>query len=514
MSDTIKDTDNNAVVDLRQITKVFPGVIALDRVNLTIRKKEVVGLVGENGAGKSVLMKIMIGLEQPEEGTIVLRGKSTTLNDPAESIKNGVGMVFQEGSLVPNLSVVENLFLRHEKEFSKFGILSKRAMHDAAEEFLAPLKLAELNLESPVVDISPAERQMVEIGRLLWLSQQYGKENPVLILDEPTTVLADEERNRLFSILQDIKKRASVVLISHRLQEILENSDRIVVLKDGKNVTEMAASEAEISEIEQLMVGHTFSVDRFHEDEQAVPGEKEILRVENLSKAGFFEPLSFTVSEGEIVGLVGLLGSGKEAVCDCIAGLEKTDTGSVSIDGLRLSTGSPSGAVKAGVGHIPIDRRSGGLALMMSVAENVNLLVLDSLKKAGFQSPALEKKNAEYWVTECQIKTPSIRTLCANLSGGNQQKTVIAKWLSSKVRLLILDHPTRGVDVGAKDEIYRLIRRLAKEGIGMIVMCDTLEEDIGLASRILVMKDGRFVKEMESLPQNKPAPQDIIGLIV
>jgi ribose transport system ATP-binding protein len=336
----------------------------------------------------------------------------------------------------------------------------------------------------------------------------------VLILDEPTTVLADAERNRLFSILQDIKKQGSVILISHRLQEILENSDRIVVLKDGRNVTEIPASKAKLSRIEQLMVGHTFSADRFQEDEQTTPGEREILSVENLTKAGFFEPLSFTVREGEIVGLVGLVGSGKEAVCNCIAGLAKADTGDVFLDGRKLPGGSPSAAVKAGIGHIPIDRRSEGLALMMSVAENVNLLVLNRLKTAGFLSPVREKKNAQYWISECQIKTPSIGTLCANLSGGNQQKTVISKWLSSRVRLLILDHPTRGVDVGAKDEIYKLIRRLAKEGIGMLIMCDTLEEDIGLANRMLVMKDGRLMKEIDSSSQNKPAPKDIIGLIV
>ncbi len=513
MSDRSNGADQDTVVALRQITKVFPGVIALDRVDLIIRKNEVLGLVGENGAGKSVLMKIMIGLVQPDEGTIVLRGEQTALRDPSNAIKKGIGMVFQDGSLVPNLSVTENLFLCHEAGFGRAGILSLRAMRGSARQLLTPMKL-HIDVDLPVSEISPAERQMVEIARLLWLSQQYGQENPVLILDEPTTVLADSERSRLFSILQDIKRQASVILISHRLQEILENSDRIVVLKDGKNVTEIAASDAKLSRIEQLMVGHSFSADRFQEDEQSTPGQREILSVENLSKAGSFEPLSFTVREGEILGLVGLVGSGKEAVCSCIAGLEKADTGDVFLEGRKLPSGSPRAAVRAGIGHIPIDRRSEGLALMMSVAENVNLLVLDRLKTAGFLSPAQEKKNAHRWISECQIKTPSIGTLCANLSGGNQQKTVISKWLSSRVRLLILDHPTRGVDVGAKDEIYRLIRKLAKEGIGMLIMCDTLEEDIGLASRMLVMKDGRLVKEIDSSPEKKPAPQDIIGLIV
>lgn len=510
------DTNNRAggpVLALRQITKEFPGVVALDNVSLTVGRNELIGLVGENGAGKSVLMKIMIGLVPPDRGSLTLHGQPVTLRNPGDAIRNGIGMVFQEGSLVPNLSVMENLFLCHEAGFRRLGILSLRSMRAAARELLARLKLT-IDVDLPVAEIGPAERQMVEIARLLWLTNLYGHDNPVLILDEPTTVLADKERETLFSILKEIKSRASIILISHRLQEILENCDRIIVLKDGKNVTEMAASEARLQKIEQLMVGHSFSADRFHEDEQRLRGEKEILRVEKLGKEGVFQPLSFTVGEGEIVGLIGLVGSGKEEVCTCLAGLERADSGSIFLDGKKLPAGSPQAAVRAGIGHIPIDRRSEGLALMMSVADNVNLLVLKRLRAGGFLSPGREKKNARHWVEECQIKTPSISTLCANLSGGNQQKTVISKWLSSRVRLLILDHPTRGVDVGAKDEIYKLMRKLAREGIGMLVMCDTLEEDVGLANRMLIMKDGRLVQEIESSPTTKPDPKDIISLIV
>jgi len=503
----------DSILALRGITKTFPGVVALDGVELAIRRNEVVGLVGENGAGKSVLMKIMIGLMQPDEGSIMLGGEPITLRNPLDAIRNGIGMVFQDGSMVPNMSVTENLFLCHENGFSNLGVFSLRSMRESARALLAELHL-HIDVNLPVAEIGPAARQMVEIARLLWLSRLYGRDNPVLILDEPTTVLADKERETLFAILRDIKKRASVVFISHRIQEVIENSDRICVLKDGKNVTEMDASDARLVRIEQLMVGHSFSADRFHQDDQGAGGGKEILRVENLDRAGSFEPISFTVGEGEIVSLIGLVGSGKEEVCKCIAGLEKADTGSIFLDGRRLPMGSPSSAVRAGVGHIPIDRRSEGLALMMSVAENVNLLVLNRLKAGVLLSPARERKNAQHWVAECQIKTPSISTMCANLSGGNQQKTVISKWLSSQVRLLILDHPTRGVDVGAKDEIYKLMRRLAKEGIGMIIMCDTLEEDIGLSNRMLVMKDGRLMKEVDSSPRSKPSPQSIISLIV
>jgi ribose transport system ATP-binding protein len=502
-----------AVITLRGINKSYPGVVALDGVDFSIQEKEIVGLVGENGAGKSTLMKILIGLVQPDRGSITLRGRPVTLTDPTDATHNGIGMVFQDGTLVPNLTIRENLFLCHEFAFQKLGFLRARQMRDTARQLLARVKV-EVDAETPIAEVTPAVRQMVEIARLLWLSKLYGQKNPILILDEPTTVLTEGERATLFSILQSIKREASIILISHRLQEIVENSDRIVILKDGRNVTEMPKASARIEEIEQQMVGHTFSADRYRENEQRDPGAPEVLLVEKLARKRAFEPISFSVREGEIVSLVGLVGSGKEEVCRCLNGLEKADAGTVVLGGKRLSPGSPSDAVASGEGHIPIDRRSEGLALTMTVAENVNLLVLNRLKSAGLISPAQEKNNALRWIEECRIKTPSAGTLCANLSGGNQQKTVIAKWLSSRVKLLILDHPTRGVDVGAKDDIYKLIRRLAQDGIGMVIMCDTLEEDIGLCNRMLVMKDGRLVGEVPCPPRKKPSPQDIIGLIV
>jgi ribose transport system ATP-binding protein len=501
------------VFTLSGISKSYPGVVALDGVDFSVREKEVVGLVGENGAGKSTLMKILIGLVQPDKGSMILRGRPVAFKDPADAVRYGVGMVFQDGTLVPNLTIRENLFLCHENGFQKLGFLSSRRMRKSAQELLRQVKVQE-DVDTPVADVTPAVRQMVEIARLLWLSRLYRLENPILILDEPTTVLTEGERETLFEILKEIKREASFVLISHRLQEIVENSDRIVIFKDGKNVTEMAAAGARIDEIEQHMVGHAFSADRYREDEQREPGQKEILRVERLARKGTFQPLSFAVREGEIVSLVGLVGSGKEEVCRCLNGLSRPDEGAVFLGGKKLAPGSPSDAVASGEGHIPIDRRSEGLALGMSVAENVNLLVLNRLKAGGLISPAREKKNARQWIEECRIKTPSPATLCANLSGGNQQKTVIAKWLSSRVKLLVLDHPTRGVDVGAKDDIYKLIRRLAQEGIAMIIMCDTLEEDIGLANRMLVMKDGELVSELPCPPRRKPGPRDVIGLIV
>jgi ribose transport system ATP-binding protein len=502
------------VFELRGITKSYPGVVALDAVDFVVSPNEIIGLVGENGAGKSTLMKILIGLVQPDAGTLTLRGRSVTLKDPADAMRYGIGMVFQDGSLVPNLSIMENLFLCHEIGFRKFGFLSRHAMRETARGMLERVMVSE-DQDTRIAEVTPAVRQMVEIARLLWLSRLYGQANPILILDEPTTVLTEGERDTLFAILQSIKKEASIILISHRLQEVVENSDRIVILKDGRNVTEMPASGAQITDIEQQMVGHAFTADRYLEDEQIVPDDEEkVLEVQGLAKRGAFEPISFFVRKGEIVSLVGLVGSGKEEVCRCVNGLAKADAGTVILGGKKLTPGSPSDAVASGQGHIPIDRRSEGLALGMTVAENVNLLVLARLRSGFLVSPARERNNATQWIEECRIKTPSAGTLCANLSGGNQQKTVIAKWLSSQVKLLVLDHPTRGVDVGARDDIYRLVRKLARQGIGMLVMCDTLEEDLGLGNRMLVMKDGRLVGELDCPPKRKPSPKDVIGLIV
>ncbi len=513
MSEMQNDRADGSVLDLRGITKSYPGVVALDNVDFAVRANEIVGLVGENGAGKSTLMRVMIGLVQPDQGTILLHGEHVALKDPATAIKYGIGMVFQDGTLIPNLSIIDNLFLCHEQVFQKLGILSRRSMRIEAKRVLAQVKVP-ADLDSVVSDVTPAVRQMVEIARLLWLSDLYRQGNPILILDEPTTVLNDAERDTLFEILADIKRRASVVLISHRLQEIVEHSDRIVILKDGRNVTEMESSSANLADIEQLMVGHSFSANRYHEDEQTSPREEEVLKVASLSKRGCFDAITFSVRKGEIVSLVGLVGSGKEELCKCITGLDKADTGSIQFDGKKLPAGAPSTAVAVGIGHVPIDRRNEGLALGMSVGENINLLVLKRLRSAGLISVRRERDNARRWIDECKIKTPSVTTMCGTLSGGNQQKIVISKWLSSQVKLLVLDHPTRGVDVGAKDEIFRLIRQLARDGIGMIIMCDTLEEDIGLSSRMLIMKDGRFVTEVDCSPNKKPTPSDVIGAIV
>jgi ribose transport system ATP-binding protein len=501
------------VIQLESIFKSFPGVRALEDVGFTVGSHEIVGLVGENGAGKSTLMKILIGLYKPDRGSLRFHGKPAAPADPRMAARLGVGMVFQEGCLLPNLTVAENLFLCQEQSFKRHGILSIRQMVAEAERQLARVKV-EVSARAYVRDLPQASRQMVEIVRLIWLSDVSGVDNPVLILDEPTTVLTSDEIERLFEILRELKRECSIIFISHRLEEVLELSDRIVILKDGRNMAELRREDAEIRQIQRLMVGHELAEEYYKESDQREPEQEEEIEVEGLEKAGSFAPVSFSVRRGEIVSLVGVLGSGKEEVCRCIAGISKADGGSIRVEGQKVKIGGPTDAIKAGIGYIPSDRREEGLALQMDVLSNITLIILKQMFKGGLLNLKKEREQGAYWVEHCRIKTPSLRTPCVNLSGGNQQKTVLAKWLATDIGLLILDHPTRGIDVGAKEEIYRRVRELAAHGMAIILMSDTLEEDIGLCNRMLLMRDGQITREVACPASGKPVPVDIIQYIV
>jgi ribose transport system ATP-binding protein len=502
------------VLRLSGIKKSFPGVAALKGVDITIRKNEILGLVGENGAGKSTLMKIMVGLQRPDEGTLSLRGSPTVLSDPLDAIQRGIGMVFQEGCMIPNLSAMDNMFLGHERIFMRLGFLDRARMRAAAGEQLSVVGLGALDPAVVTGSLTAAQKQMIEIARLLWLSARYGIDNPILILDEPTTVLQESEARIFFDLLADLKKRASIVFISHRLEEVVEISDRIVVLKDGSFMAELSGAEASVKGIERLMVGHELAAEHFRESMQIEASGEVVLETSGLALEGKFRGFDLALRRGEIVSLVGLLGSGKEEVCKCLTGAERATGGTMEVSGKTVRFNSPKDAIAHSIGCIPIDRRNEGLATSLDVADNINLLVLDRMRSLGFIDPRKEKANAEQWVKECLVKTPGLQTPCATLSGGNQQKVVIAKWLAAEARILVLDHPTRGIDVGAKDEIYRRIRELAAAGLSLIVMCDTLEEDIGLCNRMLVMKDGEVRKEIPCPKENKPTALDVIGYIV
>ena len=504
---------NKPVLVMKNVTKSFPGVKALKGFDITIYENEIMGLVGENGAGKSTLMKILIGIYQMDNGQMILRGREIRLRDPGVAIRHGIGMVFQEGCMIPNLTVAENLFLCHEDVVNQYGLINNRRANKLAEEIIAKVGLT-VKPNTLVHKLTPAQKQMVEISRQLWLSHLYGQSNPILILDEPTTVLVESEVARLFSILDELKKEATIVFISHRLEEVISHSDRIVVLKDGDLVAEMAGRDASEKRIEMLMVGHDLSEEHFRESEQIDSTDEVVMDVDGDALDGHFDPISFQIRKGEIVSLVGLIGSGKEELCECLTGIRQPDGGVVSVNGRAIKALTPGNAIRNRIGYIPIDRRTDGLATDMNVSENINMLVLDRFKTFGLLNPAKEKESAEKWAAVTRVIAPSLKARCANLSGGNQQKVVLSKWLAAESQLLILDHPTRGIDVGVKGEIYHRMRALAKEGKSMLIMCDTLEEDIGLSNRMLIMKDGKLVSEVECPRDNKPSALDIISSIV
>ena len=499
---------SEVALEVRNVSKAFPGVQALDHVSFEVRENEIVGLVGENGAGKSTLLKILIGVYQPDEGEVLVGGQSVRPRSVKEASDCGLAMVFQEQSLLSNLTVRENIFLGNEEPFIRYGVINWKKMDQAAQKQLEKVEL-DLSPSTYTDTLNFATRQMVELARVMTLEDRT-KRHPIIILDEPTTVLEGGEVELLFKRLRNLKERASIIFVSHHLDEILEITDRVYVFKDGQNVAERVTSETNVSELHQLMVGRELKGEYYREGKQATPAEDVVLSIRNLTKKGSYYDVNLDLHRGEIVGLAGVLGSGREDVCRTIAGIVTPDAGQVLMEGKPLPFGSTAGAIKAGIGYVPQDRGSEGLVIYLSIGPNITLPDLSKIVRGGFLSQGAEKKLAVEWIDKLAIKTPGPGALCMNLSGGNQQKVVLAKWLASKVRVFVLDHPTRGVDVGAKEDVYELVRALAQEGIAVILMSDTLDETIGLSNVILTMKDGRVTQRIEAPAGKKPLPIDLI----
>ena len=499
---------SEVALEVRNVSKAFPGVQALDHVSFEVRENEIVGLVGENGAGKSTLLKILIGVYQPDEGEVLVGGQNVRPRSVKEASDCGLAMVFQEQSLLSNLTVRENIFLGNEEPFMRYGVINWKKMDQAAQKQLEKVEL-DLSPSTYTDTLNFATRQMVELARVMTLEDRT-KRHPIIILDEPTTVLEGGEVELLFKRLRNLKERASIIFVSHHLDEILEITDRVYVFKDGQNVAERVTSETNVSELHQLMVGRELKGEYYREGKQATPAEDVVLSIRNLTKKGSYYDVNLDLHRGEIVGLAGVLGSGREDVCRTIAGIVTPDAGQVLMEGKPLPFGSTAGAIKAGIGYVPQDRGSEGLVIYLSIGPNITLPDLSKVVRGGFLSQGAEKKLAVEWIDKLAIKTPGPNALCMNLSGGNQQKVVLAKWLASKVRVFVLDHPTRGVDVGAKEDVYELVRALAQEGIAVLLMSDTLDETIGLSNVILTMKDGRVTQRIEAPAGKKPLPIDLI----
>ncbi len=467
------------------ISKHFPGVQALQSVDFDVYAGEVHALVGENGAGKSTLIKIMGGAVSPDQGRILLKGQEKRINNPREAIESGIAIIHQELMLVPQLSVGENILLGHLPQRA-FNRVDWNATRVKAREGLSVLDV-EIDLDTKVEDLSVAHQQAVEIARAL------SRQAQIFVMDEPTSALAGREVDNLIQLISRLKAQGrGVVFITHKLDEVFRVADRITVLRDGCKIDTLKRTDATASQIVNLMVGR--SIESLFLKEEVKIGEP-VLEVRELTREGIFENISLTLHRSEILGLVGLVGSRRSDLARAIFGADAVDAGEILIEGQPVAGLSPNRVISMGMALVPEDRKRQGLVLEMSVADNLTLAVLKRLGQLGFRDRGEEQARASQIAHNLAIATPSLRTNVISLSGGNQQKVVIGKWLATHPRILILDEPTRGIDVGAKAEVYAIMQRLAQQGVAMLLSSSELAEILGVSDRILVMHQGRITGE-------------------
>jgi ABC-type sugar transport system ATPase subunit len=470
-----------------RVHKRYGGVHALRGAHLDVRPAEVHGLVGENGSGKSTLLKILSGQVHADSGTIMLDGRPMQVRNPTEALRHGIATVTQETTLAPDLSIAENVFLGH-RMVARRGLINWRRTRRRARDALARLGL-ELDPALPVRRLRPDQQQMVEIARALSIDAR------VLILDEPTSSLTDDEVSSLFTVVRRLREDGvAVIFVSHRLNEIFELADRVTVLRDGHTVGEGVISDFDRPKLIELMVGHALE-DALAEAEHDESADGRVLEVRELSLPGVFDSIDLDVGAGEIVGLAGLVGAGRSELLEAIFGLRKP-AGTIKVGGRKVTYRSPQQAVRDGVAFVPSDRKRQGLVLQMTVLEN--LMMASTSRVARLRPPRAREElaTAQRTISELRIHAHSPRALVSTLSGGNQQKVVLGKWLTTEPKVMMLDEPTRGVDVGAKAEIYRLLFAAANRGIGVLVSSSEVPELLTLCHRILVLFRGRVVASL------------------
>lgn len=477
------------LLEMKHITKEFPGVKALDDVSLELNAGEVLALVGENGAGKSTLIKILSGAYTPDDGEIFLNGEKLEHITPISAIKNGISVIYQELNNVDQITVAENIFLGSLPRSGPLKTVDYKALRQNAQKVLDEVGL-KVDPFTPLEKLSIAQKQLVEIAKAL------SKDIKILVMDEPTAALNNKEIAIMFGLIRELTaKGIGILYVSHRMEEIFELSDRVMVMRDGQNVAAMPTNEVDAQQLISLMVGREIK-DLYP---KRLPVKEEIcFSVQGLTTDRIHD-ISFDVKKGEIVGLFGLMGCGRTEIAEAIFGAVSRKSGVMTLDGKEISPKSPHAAKKEGIGYIPADRKQDGLMLIHSVGRNMTISVLEKIKKNRLLNKRKENALVSEWIERLAVKTPSANTAINSLSGGNQQKVVLAKWLAIDPKLLILNEPTRGIDVGSKQEIYRLMNELSEQGIGIIMISSDLSEVMGMSDRIAVVCNGRITDVL-----NKP----------
>jgi ribose transport system ATP-binding protein len=482
--------EGGLILKVDNVSKSFPGVKALDHVSFDLRKGEVHALVGENGAGKSTLMKILSGVYQADEGTITLKGKQVSFKNSTQARDAGISIIYQELNLIPHLSVAANIFIGREP-MTRFGTLDEKKMNLQA---IAILHRLNITLDPTIIlkNLPVSKQQMVEIAKALSF------ESEILIMDEPTSALTESEIDELFTVIHSLRDRGvSIIYISHRLEELKHIVDRISIFRDGHSVSTDDYSAIGMEEIISRMVGR--KLENQFPPKQNVPTTEKILEVRHISRKGILKDISFDLYRGEILGISGLMGAGRSELARAIFGADPIDAGEVILNGNKVILKSPADAISAGIAYLSENRKEEGLAVKMLLTENVTMANLPEVsRRFGLISRSQELAATQKYITDLNIRTPSLIQLVNNLSGGNQQKVVLAKWLFCDSKVLFFDEPTRGIDVGAKYAIYELIDLLAREGKGIIMISSELPEILGLTDRVLVIHEGKLAATLNT----------------
>ncbi|MCE4056994.1 sugar ABC transporter ATP-binding protein [Pseudomonas sp. Au-Pse12] len=480
-------TEEPYLLEVINVSKGFPGVVALSDVQLRVRPGTVLALMGENGAGKSTLMKIIAGIYQPDAGELRLKGRPVVFDTPLQALQSGIAMIHQELNLMPHMSIAENIWIGRE-QLNGLRLIDHRAMHRCTAQLLARLRI-ELDPEEQVGNLSIAERQMVEIAKAV------SYDSDVLIMDEPTSAITDKEVAHLFSIIADLKAQGKgIIYITHKMNEVFAIADEVAVFRDGAYIGLQRADSLDGDSLISMMVGRELS-QLFPQREKPI-GDL-LLKVRDLRLDGVFDGVSFDLHAGEILGIAGLMGSGRTNVAETLFGITPSDAGEIHLDGQPLRISDPHRAIQKGFALLTEDRKLSGLFPCLSVLENMEVAVLPHYAGGGFVQQKALRALCEDMCKKLRVKTPSLEQCIDTLSGGNQQKALLARWLMTNPRILILDEPTRGIDVGAKAEIYRLIAFLASEGMAVIMISSELPEVLGMSDRVMVMHEGELMGTLD-----------------